>query len=128
MTNQLTMSEKARLAWVDVPDWVAELASLVDRGGLNAAGKRIGYSAAVVSQVINRRYAGDLARVEEKVRGALMGLVVDCPVMGELDRSACLDWQAKCYAATSSIRVRMHRACRSGCRNSKIKGGHDAER
>ncbi|WP_425087017.1 transcriptional regulator [Stappia sp.] len=129
MNAPIPMIDKAGNAWAgSPPDWIAELASLADRDGLSGAGKRIGYSPAVVSQVINARYPGDLEKVEERVRGALMGLSVDCPVLGDLSRNQCLDWQKKPYASTSAHRVRMFRACRSGCPHSRVKGGVDAER
>jgi hypothetical protein len=121
-----TMSAKAAAAWGEAPDWVRELAGLADRDGLNGAAARIGYSPATTSQVINAKYLGDLAKVEERVRGALMGLSVDCPVVGELSRDQCLDWQKKPYAPTSAHRVRMFHACRAGCPHARIKGGDDA--
>ncbi|ADZ72426.1 transcriptional regulator [Polymorphum gilvum] len=127
MTAPVPMAVKALAAWgAAIPDWVPELAALADREGLNGAARRVGYSPAVVSQVLNARYAGDMARVEERVRGALMGLTVDCPVVGELSRDQCLDWQGKAYAPTSAHRVRMYRACRGGCPHSRVKGGGDA--
>ncbi|MAA97797.1 MAG: transcriptional regulator [Stappia sp.] len=123
----LSMVDKARVAWGgSAPDWVRELAGLADREGLSGAAVRIGYSPATTSQVINGKYRGDLCKVEERVRGALMGLSVDCPVLGDLSRDQCLNWQKKPYAPTSAHRVRMHRACRANCPHSRIKGGDDA--
>ncbi len=106
----------------DLPDWLAELARLADRDGLKMLGKRIGYSSSALSFVISGSYTGDLARVEARVRGALMGETVLCPVMGETPRDQCLDWQKKPFAATSSRRVAVYRACRSGCPHSALKG------
>ncbi|MEP1254297.1 MAG: transcriptional regulator, partial [Alphaproteobacteria bacterium] len=75
-----------------------------------------------VSQVIGSKYPGDLAKVEDKVRGALMGLVVMCPVLGEIGRDVCLETQALPHVITNSTRTRVYRACRSGCPNSGLKG------
>jgi hypothetical protein len=116
-----TMREKAVEAWGTVPDWVAELAALADREGLRGAEKRVGYSASAISTVINARYRGDMARVEETVRGALMGQVVACPILGEIGRDQCLAWQKKPFAATSSMRAAVYRACRTGCPHSNLK-------
>jgi hypothetical protein len=122
-----SMAEKALAGWAGgVPDWVAELAALADREGLRGAEKRIGYSASAISTVINGRYAGDVARVEEKVRGALMGVVVTCPVLGEIGRDQCLDWQKKPFAATSSVRVAVWQACRGGCPHARRERGGEA--
>ncbi len=120
------MFEKAVEAWAgDQPDWVEELALLADREGLKAAGKAISYSPAVVSEVLRKKYAGDIERVTEKVRGALMGVVVECPILGEITRDLCLDHQKAPYAATNSLRPKLYRACRGPCPHSRLKGGGD---
>ncbi|WP_048646575.1 hypothetical protein [Nitratireductor soli] len=112
---------RALNAWGNVPDWVGELAALADREGLRGAEKRVGYSASAISTVINGCYRGDMGRVEETVRGALMGHVVECPVLSEIGRDQCLTWQKKPFAATSSVRVAVYRACRAGCPHSALK-------
>ena len=78
--------DKAHAAWQPLPGWVAELARLADREGLKGAAKRINYSVSAVSTVIGGKYAGDMARVEAMVRGALMSEQVECPVLGEIGR------------------------------------------
>ena len=82
--------ERARRAWGEPPDWIAALARESDRGTQREVATRIGYSPAVVNQVLGRSYPGDYASVEAAVRGALMGAVVICPVYGEIGRDACL--------------------------------------
>jgi len=129
MTQNLTMLEKAHIAWNGrVPDWVEELARLATNEGLNACAKRLNYSGAAISYTINNKYLGDLGKIEETVRGALMGETVMCPVLGEMTRNVCLDWQAKPRAVTNPIRTKVYRACRNGCSNSRLKntGGNDA--
>jgi len=111
-------------------DWVIALAQLADKAGLKAAGAAIGYSAAAVSQAIAGKYPGDIGKVAEKARGALLGETVVCPPYGlddVIDRKKCLDWQDKPKAATSAFRVRMYRACRQcpNFRNQDMKeDGH----
>ncbi|MCR5855963.1 transcriptional regulator [Mesorhizobium sp. J428] len=114
--------EKAAAAWGTLlPEWVAELARLADREGLSGAGRHIGYSASAVSTVIANKYRGDMGSVAGKVRGAVMSETVNCPVLGEIGRDRCLDWQKKPFAATSSHRVQMFKACRGGCPNARQK-------
>lgn len=124
MTGQdISFVEKARSSWkAPCPDWVLELASLADSRRLKGAGQAIGYSAPVVSAVIAGSYAGDLARVEEKVRWTLMTSMVECPVIGSMSRDACIAWQAKPLLATSSLRLRMYRACHGGCTHFRERG------
>lgn len=119
---------KACGAWGDkLPEWVRTLAEeATATSGTLAAGK-IGYSPAVVSHVFANTYKGDIEAVEAKVRGALMGETVICPVLGEIGRNHCLDEQRKPRVATSSIRSKVWRACRAGCQNSRLKTpGSDA--
>lgn len=112
---------KAQAAWGDLPDWVEALAEqAAATSGTLAAGK-IGYSPAVVSHVLANTYKGDIAAVEAKVRGALMGETVVCPILGAIGRDHCLDQQKKPRVATSSIRSKTWRACRSGCPHSRLK-------
>ena len=67
--------------------------------------KRIGYSSAVVSHVLNNDYSGDMSRVEAKVRGALMSQTVTCPIVGEIGLDRCLDEQKIGNTGASSIRA-----------------------
>lgn len=116
---------KARERWTPLPDWVEELADLADAQGLKGAAQKIGVGGSTVSQVLSKSYPGVISNIEERVRGALMRQTVICPVLDEMRRDVCLDWQAKPFAATSSLRVAIHRACRSGCPHSKHTKGTD---
>ena len=120
---------KAREAWgADMPEWVAELAGVVERGSQGRAAKRIGYSASVVSAVLSKTYIGSYETVEKSVRGALMGETLQCPVLGAITKSTCLDHQKKAQAPfsnSSSMRIAISRMCRSGdCPHSRIGGHH----
>lgn len=117
-----TMSEKAAAAWGTAPDWIIALADLADREGLKGAANTLNYSVSVVSYVLNNRYAGDLARVEGTVRGALLGHTVDCPVLGVIGRDRCLREQDEPFRATSAFRAQLYHACRNDCPNARRKG------
>ncbi|MEX2481203.1 MAG: transcriptional regulator [Gammaproteobacteria bacterium] len=108
--------EKAAAAWGPAPDWVVEFAKEADAHGLKGAAATIGCSASLVSNVVNNKYPGDLGRIEEAVRGALMGKTVWCQGVGDdIARHTCLDWQKKPFVPTSPDRARMYRACRDNC-------------
>ena len=86
----LTAVQRAVAAWEDqTPDWVMALAIACDKSTQNRVAGRIGYSAAVVSNVLKAKYSGDLKAVEGAVKGALMNETVVCPVVGDLSRQAC---------------------------------------
>jgi len=100
------------LQWLDVLRGYRK-----QHGGAKTA-ERIGYSATVVSQVCSGKYLGDMRAVRQKVEGALMGMTVECPVIGELPRNRCLEYQRQPFAATNHLRVQLARACPS-CPNRR---------
>ena len=125
MAAKLNNIDKARSAWNgEIPDWIVILAEACDRESQSAIARKVGYSASAISQVLSNSYQnGDIARVEQAARGALMAETVDCPVMGEIAHNTCIQWQRKPFATTNSHRIRMHQACRSGCPFSHLKEG-----
>lgn len=117
--------QSVRTAWGnDVPEWIKALAKECDETSQKRVAGRIGYSAAVVNQVLKRTYKGSWNAVEEAVRGALLEKRVSCPVLDELLANRCLQIQRQPFAATNAQRVRLYRACRNGCPHSRIKEGH----
>lgn len=96
-------------------DWIEALRAACAAESQRRVAGRIGYSASVVSQVLAGVYPGDLAAVEQAVRGALMNGVVACPELGSIEGHLCVGWRraARRFAATNSMRVRMYRACRA---------------
>ncbi|MGO8738589.1 transcriptional regulator [Rhodoblastus sp.] len=112
----------ARRAWGEaLPDWIEALATAATvHSGVGVA-KKLGISGSQVTQLINATYAGDIGGAEQRVRGALMGVEVDCPVLGEIGRHRCLDEQKKSFRGTSALRTRLFMACRGGCPHSRLK-------
>lgn len=117
----MNFASKALLAWGDpLPDWIGELAKLADAEGLAGAASRIGYSRSAISNVLAGKYPGDLGRIKEMVRGALMSATVTCPVLGEIGRDRCLIEQREPFRATSAFRAQLYHACRGGCPHSSL--------
>ncbi|MBX9944933.1 MAG: transcriptional regulator [Reyranella sp.] len=114
----------ARAAWsADLPDWVQVLAETCDTLGQQAAAQRIGMSGSVVNETLRNKYKGRLDRVAERVKGALMGKTVTCPVLGDdLPRNRCIELQGRPFAATNPERVQLFRTCPT-CSNWR---GHKA--
>lgn len=93
------------------PDWLATLRSHAKAHSQRQAADDIGYSGTVVNQVLKGIYTGDLKAVQAKVEGALMGAMVECPVIGELPRNRCVEHQGRKFAATNPLRVTLSQAC-----------------
>lgn len=105
---------KAREAWgADLPDWVAALARECAKASQNKVAVRLGYSAAVVSTVLARKYGGDMDAVRQRFLGVFASAVVECPEMGRIPTHHCQDWRRKArhLSAGNAMRVRMFRAC-----------------
>lgn len=114
---------RARAGWGDPPEWILHLAEACARSTQTAVADQLGVSGSMLSQALANRYPGDMASLEQRVRGAFMGSTADCPVLGEIGMDRCLQEQKTPNSAASSVRVRLYRACRSGCPHSRIKGG-----
>lgn len=91
------------------------LAQECQRSTQATVAKKLGVSPTTVNLALGNTYPSPLDKLEGKVRGALMGVTVTCPVLGSIGRDQCLAAQARPFAATSSIRVRVYHACRAGC-------------
>ena len=104
----------AREHWGDpLPDWIEALARACAGSSQREVGERLKRSASLVSRVLRRSYPGDMAAVEEAVRGAYLGSAVDCPTLGWLPTDECQLWRKRSaqFASVNPTWVRMHRAC-----------------
>lgn len=104
----------------EVPRWLSELRVQVASKTQAKVAAELGYSPAVINQVLASKYKGNLPRFAETVRSVYLGETVFCPVMGELEKHRCRQYQKEPFSATNPVRVRRYRACRAGCINSEI--------
>ncbi len=100
------------------PRWIAALREQCAASTQTAVAEKIGYSAAVVNQVLKGTYKGNLDAVEKAVRGAFLGETVNCPVLGELEANRCNEYQRQPYAASNKQRVMLYRACHKPCEHN----------
>lgn len=116
--------ETARAAWgADLPEWVERLAFECAATSQNKVAVQLKRSAAMISQVLRRKYPGDLCAVEQLIKGVFMAEIIDCPALGNIPANECQDWRRKSqkFVNVNALRVRMFRACISCSRN--LKGG-----
>ena len=104
-------------------DWLEVLraACATPNSSQRKVAERLGYSTSVISQVLGGKYAGDIKAVKAKVEGVFMGATVECPVVGELPRNRCLEYQGRQFAATNHLRVQLSRSC-PDCRHNRHRG------
>lgn len=93
--------------------WIETLRAACKASSQVAVADKIGMSTAVVSQVLKGAYLGNLSNVQSRVEGALMGVTVDCPIVGDLALNRCIENQSRPFAATNPLRVALHRACKT---------------
>lgn len=123
MSTARTFRDRAADCWGDaLPEWVLVMAVRADASSQNRVAKELGISAAQVSQIISRSYAGRLETAETRVRGLFMNETIACPALGTLSKATCHDWRKKAldFSSHNSLRVRMFRACR-GCKYNKAR-------
>ncbi|MDO8776585.1 MAG: hypothetical protein Q7K57_49305 [Burkholderiaceae bacterium] len=75
-------------------------------------------SSAVVSTLLKDKYPGNVAAMEQRIRGQFMAETVLCPVQGTLSTRSCQDNQVLPMAFTNPVRAALWRACKT-CPNRK---------
>ncbi|MEO0496293.1 MAG: transcriptional regulator [Pseudomonadota bacterium] len=122
-SNTIDNVAKAQAAWGtdgrEVPDWVLALAEACNDSSQIKAAKRVQVGSSTVSQVLSATYPGDLKAMKQRVVDALMQPIVVCPVLGEISREKCTQWQSLPWGASDSMRVRVYQACRAGCPHAR---------
>lgn len=114
MNAVLSPLARAKAAWGEaMPDWVERLALACEASSQARVATQLNRSPALVSNVLTNRYAGNLAAVEEVVRGVFMAAHVACPALGEIASSTCQDWRRQSHKmhTHNAQRVAMFRAC-----------------
>ncbi len=104
-----------------LPDWVADLARECEATSQNNVAGRMGYSSALISQLLRAKYPGNLAAVKEIFEGVFQNSTVECPALGDIPSQDCRAYRAKSrdFQGTSHFRARMYRACGGCARNQK---------
>ena len=101
--------------------WHQELVKVAEKLSQSQLAKRLDVSTAMVSQVLSGKYLERrIGPFKDKFEGAFMGYCVQCPVVGELARDKCLQFQNRDFCATNPTRVQLYHACRGGCEYSRI--------
>ncbi len=119
--------DKAAAAWGEaMPEWVRVLAERADALGMAAVSALLEYGPSSLSTLIANKYGASPGRIEQAVRGAFMGLRVVCPVQGSIGREQCIADQRKPFDSSNHLRVKLFRACRSGCAHAHATGGDNA--
>ncbi len=112
-----------REAWGEaLPEWVEAMAYECAKSSQNRVAAQLGRSAALVSQVLRRKYTGDLLAVEDLFNGVFRGDRVQCPALGLLPLNECRDWRVKArkFVNVNTLRVQMYRACGQCPKNHKV--------
>jgi hypothetical protein len=108
--------DRAHERWENCPDWIDALAAAAENArSQTELGKRLGLASSTVSAVIGNTYPGNIDRIEARVRGVLMNARIQCPVMGEIARNRCIDFQELPFSGANPQRAQIWKACRAPC-------------
>lgn len=105
------------------PDWLIALREACDAMSQRSIAELLEVSTGVINQVLAGKYKASTRRIEQRVRGAIMGETVQCPVFGEVTRANCQSHQDRPLKRAFSgnpLHAAVYRACRQGCPNSLI--------
>jgi hypothetical protein len=89
------------------------LNEMVEKLGLTAVAEAIKYSKSAVCHVQRGTYKGKAEKVLAKVEEVFSQHPVECPVLGEILYSRCIEEKNRPFAATNPLRVRLARTCRT---------------
>lgn len=107
------------MSWLDV------LREQCEKRSQAQVSKMLGYSPAVINQVLKQAYKGNLNKVEMAVKGCFMAQTVSCPVLGEIQHHHCLNYQKLPFAAINPQRVQLYKACHGDCPHGLVGGKRD---
>ncbi len=110
--------------------WLEALKAEIEtkRVSQNQLARDLGVSPAMLSQVIRGKYPGSTDTLQARVEGRLLKKTIYCPARGEIGVDECADHQAKPFSSANRERVKMYRACRSGCPHSALDATAKAQR
>ncbi len=89
------------------------LSDMVEKLGLAAVAEAIDYSKSAVCHVQKGTYKGKAEKVLAAVEQAFSQRPVECPILGEISYSRCIEEKNRPFAATNPLRVRLARTCRT---------------
>lgn len=74
--------------------------------------RRINRSAAAINQILKGSYSGNPDTILELVAAEYGGETVDCPVMGEVSLSQCMEARNRPFSAANPMRVKLFKTCK----------------
>ena len=95
------------------------LRQMVEELGQAEVARRLGKSAAAISQILSGKYQAAPDEILRRVIEIFGGVSLQCPVLGEIPLAQCADEQKKPFAATSHQRVALYRACQTCPQNRR---------
>lgn len=109
-------------------EWIEVLRKEVEATSQSRVATALGVSKTQISQVLSGKYPADPADLRRKVEGHYMNRTVECPVLGIIPVHECKEHQGRPFSSANPLRVRLFRACRAGCPNSKLEASAKAQR
>ena len=103
-------------------NWLDALRRACAESSQAAVARQLGVSAAMINQTLKGTYKGNIGRLRTLVEGILQTQTVSCPVLDNLPKHKCLEYQDRDPKLTfgNPLILQFYRACRSGCPHSKL--------
>lgn len=101
------------------PDAMKLLVDKTDEMGQAEVARRLGVSAAAISQILSGKYNAAPDAILTRGVEVFGGLSVECPVLGSIPLTRCADKRKLPFAATNPQRVALFRACQTCPQNGQ---------
>lgn len=100
------------------PDAMKLLQQKVSELGGAEVARRLGISAAAISQLRSGTYQASPDNILRRVVEVFGGLSVDCPVLGQIPLARCADERKKPFTTANHQAVQLWRSCQ-GCEQNR---------
>lgn len=94
------------------PEAFAALKAACQKTNQSAVARRLGLSPSAVSTVLKGTYPGNLANIEQLIRGVLLAEEHFCPAAGfDISADNCARFQRQKWSSANALRSRLVRTC-----------------
>ncbi len=103
-------------------NWLDTLRKACEETNPNFVARQLNVPLRMIDRALKGKYKDSSKRLQTWVEGVLQGKTVDCPVIDNLPKHKCLEYQTRDpkFATANPLSIRLYRACRSGCPHSKL--------
>ncbi len=103
---------------------IGQFQHIVEKEGLGVVSKRLGVSPSAICHIVKGTYKARPDRILRLAEEAYSQQIIECPVLGEIALSRCIQEKNRPFAAINPTRAKLARTCpRCGQSTAHSRGG-----